>query len=44
MLTVIAVPVVGAIVLALCITQDRASDQEVRFLMDYSRIIRGSQK
>jgi hypothetical protein len=42
MLTIIAAPVVGAIVLALCITQIHASDREVRFLMDYSRIIRGS--
>jgi|OpeIllAssembly_1097287.scaffolds.fasta_scaffold3143615_1 hypothetical protein len=44
MLTIIAAPIVGAIILGLCITQERASDQEVRYQLDYSRIIRGSQK
>ena len=44
MLTVITSLVVGAIILALCITQDRASDQEVRYWMEYSRITRGAQK
>lgn len=44
MLTVIASLIVGAIILALCITQNRASDQEVRYWIDYLRIIQGIQK
>jgi len=44
MLTLIASLIVGAIILALCITQNRASDQKVRYWMDYARIMRGSQK
>ena len=44
MLTIVASLIVGAIILALCVTQDRASDQEVRYRMDYARIMRGSQK
>jgi len=44
MLTVISSILVGAVILALCITQNRASDQEVRYWMDYSRILRGGQK
>jgi hypothetical protein len=44
MLTVIASVIVGTTILGLCITQNRASDQEVRYQLDYSRIFRGSQK
>lgn len=44
MLTIIAAIVVGSIILALCFTQDRVSNQQVRFWIDYSRIMRDSQK
>ena len=44
MLTIILSLIVGALILGLCITQNRASDQEVRFWIESSRIQRDTQK